>query len=82
MGIQGGEDVQQGNSWRTWQARWWLADQALPHLRVRYTVQHRVPAQEKKPQNLWLKKPVGVAAVGETPSLRGKFVGETHRVLE
>ena len=30
-----------------------------------------------------LKTPVGVeAAVGETPSLTGEFVGETHRVLE
>ena len=25
---------------------------------------------------------MGVAAVGETPSLTGEFVGETHRVLE
>ena len=26
--------------------------------------------------------PVGVAVVGETPSLTGEFIGETHRVLE
>ena len=25
---------------------------------------------------------MGVAVVGETPSLTGEFVGETHRVLE
>ena len=38
---------------------------------------------EIKPQNLWLKSPVGVeAAAGETPSLTGEFIGETHRVLE
>ena len=29
-----------------------------------------------------MKKPVGGVAVGETPSLTGEFVGETHRVLE
>ena len=37
---------------------------------------------ERKPQNLWLKKPVGVEAAGETHSLPGEFAGETHRVLE
>ena len=36
--------------------------------------------REIKPQNLWLKKPVGVAVVGETPNLTGEFVGETYRV--
>ena len=36
---------------------------------------------EIKPQTTDLKTPVGVeAAVGETPSLTGKLVGETHRV--
>ena len=35
--------------------------------------------EEIKPQNLWLKKPVGVEMVGETPSLTGEFVGETRR---
>ena len=29
-----------------------------------------------------VKKPVGVEEAGETPSLTGEFVGETHRVLE
>ena len=31
-----------------------------------------------KPQNLWLKKSVGVEAVGGTPRLTGDFVGETQ----
>ena len=35
-----------------------------------------------KPQNFWLKKPVGVEEAGETPSLTEEFIGETHRVLE
>ena len=39
-------------------------------------------ARKIKPQNLWMEKPVGVAVVGETPSLTGEFVGETHEVLE
>ena len=37
--------------------------------------------REIEPRNLRLKKPVGVAAVGEAPSLTEEFVGETHRVL-
>ena len=38
---------------------------------------------EIKTKSLWLKTLVGVeAAAGETPSLTGEFVGETHRVLE
>ena len=37
---------------------------------------------EIKPQDLGLKKPVGVEVAGETLSLTGEFVGETHRVLE
>ena len=70
----------------------WLVDQVVPHLRADKSggatgeqdrwhnpeFQHR----ETKPQNLWLKKLVGVEAAGETPSLTGNFVGETHRVLE
>ena len=34
--------------------------------------------RELKPQNLWMKKPVMVEVVGETPSLTGEFFGETH----
>ena len=29
-----------------------------------------------------MKTPVGVEAAGETPSLTGEFIGETHKVLE
>ena len=66
-----------------------LEDQGVPHLRVdksgRTTGEqerlHNPGFQrgEIKPQNLRLKKPVGVEAVGETPSLTGEFIGETHR---
>ena len=43
----------------------------------------RFQCGEIKPQSLCLKIAVGVeAAVGETPSFRGEFLGETHRVLE
>ena len=37
---------------------------------------------EIKPQNLWPYSSVGVVVEGETPSLTGDFVGETHRTLE
>ena len=70
-----------------------LADWAVPHWRAGKlggtTGEWDRPQNpglqrgEIKPQNLWLKTPVGVeAAAGETPSLTGEFVGETHRVLE
>ena len=35
-----------------------------------------------KPQNLWLYKPMGVARVGETPSLIGESIGGAHGALE
>ena len=57
------------------------ADKAGGTTGMRQTMQLRVLAWEK-PQNLWLKKPMGVVVVGETPSLTGEFIGETHRVLE
>ena len=74
-------------------ARRWLADRAVPHSRAdklggttRNWVRPHNPGFQRgeiKPQSLWLKIPVGVeAAVGETPSLTGKFIGETHRILE
>ena len=34
MGSQGGENVRQGSSWQTGQARWWLPDQTVPHSHV------------------------------------------------
>ena len=50
---------------------------------AKQTVQPRAPARGNKASNLWLKTPVGVeAAAGETPSLTGEFIGETHRGLE
>ena len=55
-------------------ARRWLAEP---------TVQPRAPARGNKASNLWLKTPVGVeVAAGETPSLTGEVIGETHRGLE
>ena len=51
---------QQGSSWWT---RW-------------QTAQPRVPVWGNEASNNWLKTPVGVeAAVGETPSLTGEFLG-------
>ena len=45
--------------------------------------QHWVPVWENKASNYWLKTPAGVEVpAGETPSLTGEFVRETHRVLE
>ena len=49
---------------------------------MRQTVQPRVPAQGNKASKLLTGKSVGVVVVGETPSLTGEFIGETHRVLE
>ena len=90
-GSQGGEDLQQGGGCQTqrggglWSrvgkaaagqrgSSWWTRWQ---------TSQPRAPAQGNKASNLWFKTPVGVeAAVGETPSLTGEVVGETHRGLE
>ena len=40
------------------------------------------PAKEKKAPEPLPIKTVGVVAAGETPSLTGEFVGETHRLLE
>ena len=69
-----------------------LADQVAPHLhecKLRGTTgeQDRLHNQgfqyrEIKPQNLKLKKPVGIEAAGENPSLTGEFIREIHRVLE
>ena len=75
-----------------WMRRW-LADWVIPHSRTDKPggtngEQDRwcnpgFQFREIKPQSLWLKTPLGVeAAVGETPSLTGKFVGETNSVLE
>ena len=91
MGSRGREDLWQGGGWRTqrggglwsrvgkaaagWRgSSWWTRWQ---------TAKPRVPAWGNKASNHPLKTPVGVeVAAGETPSLTGEFVGETHRVLE
>ena len=64
--------------------RWWLAERVVPHLCVdkwggTTGEQDRLhnpglQCREIKPQNLWLKKYVGVAAVGETPRLTREFL--------
>ena len=69
-----------------------LEDLAVPHSsadKLRGTTSERdkphnpgFQYREIKIQSLWLKTPVGVAAVGETPRLTGELAGETHRVLE
>ena len=74
------------------QVSWQLAERVVPHLFMDKpggkTGERDRPhnpgfqRREIKPQNLWLKKHGGVAVVGETPSLTGEFVRETHRVLE
>ena len=64
-----------------------------PHIRAKInedeqrgaeqTTQPWAPAQGNKASILLLKTPVGVgAAAGETPSLTGEDIGETHRGLE
>ena len=81
----GGEDSQQGGVWRT----------GLSYIHVQTNQEEQLGSGDRphnpgfqhgeiKPQSLWLKTPVGVeaAAAGETPSLPGEFVRETHRVLE
>ena len=45
-------------------------------------MQPRGPVQVNKASKPLTGKPVEVEAAGETPSLTGEFVGETHRVLE
>ena len=66
-----GEAAECGAGW----ARLQLLDQVTDP-------QPRVPAQGNKASNLCLQTPAGVeTAAGETPSLTGEFVGETHRVL-
>ena len=39
------------------------------------------PVQGNKASKPLTEKLFGVAAVGETPSLKGQFTGETHRAL-
>ena len=79
----GGEDSTQGNGWRTGVGKTAAGQQGSSWQIQQQTVQPRALAQGNKASNLWLNTPVGVeAAAGETPSLTGEFVGETHRVPE
>ena len=94
-GSQGGEDLccrgrtKTGRVWR--QAVWPLADPAAPHSHTdkldkrrgaKQTTQPRALARGNKASNLWWKTPVGVGVTaGETPSLTGEVLGETHRGL-
>ena len=82
-GSRGREDSQQGGGW--WSRR--------SHIRVQINWEEQLGSEtdcatqgsspgKLNSQKLWLKTPVGVEAAGETPSLTGEFVGETHRVLE
>ena len=81
---------------RVGQARWRIADWVVPHSHADKpggTTEERdrprnprFQCREIKPQNtceIQVKTPVGGAvAAGETPSLTGEFIRETHRVLE
>ena len=79
-GHPGRKNSQQGGSWRTWTRR--------SHFHVwvnqeeQQITQPRVPAWGNKASKPLTETPVGVEAAGETLSLIGEFVGETHKVLE
>ena len=86
---QGGEDVLQGSRWRTGRARQQLvvpylcADKPGGTTGEQDRPCHPGLKHREIASNLSLKTPVDVeAAAGETPSLTGEFVGETHRGLE
>ena len=49
---------------------------------MRQTAQPRVPVWRNRASKPLTITPVGVEVVGETPSLTGQFIGETHMVLE
>ena len=84
--------------WLADQVRWWLAEQAVPHFHadklggrtgrsnwgMRQTTQPRVPGWGNKASKPLTENTCGrfEAAVGETPSLTGEFIGETLWVLE
>ena len=90
MAVAGPRLVECGTNGAAWAVRA-LADPAAPHSHidkpdkrrgVKPTPQPQAPAQGNNASNLGLKAPLGVGAAGETPSLTGEVVGETHRVLE
>ena len=81
-----------GQAGRLGQARQQLAAWGSPHLcvdKLGVTTRERdrpcnpgFQCGEINPENLWLQKPLGSEAMGETPSLAREFTRETHRVLE
>ena len=89
--LVGGAEIDSQGRRGLWE-RQWLVEWAVPHLCIdkpggttgEPDRLHNPGFQcrEIKPQNLWLKTSVGVAVVGETPSLTGEFIGEIHKVLE
>ena len=73
------------------QKRWHLMDQVVPHFHAD-KLEGTTGEQDRlsnpgfqhgliKASKLLTEKTCGVVAAGETPSLTGEFVGETHRVL-
>ena len=69
-GSQGREDAQQGSGW---QARWshicmWVNWEEQQGSETDHATQGS-SVGKRKPQNLWLQKPLGVMVAGETASL-------------
>ena len=71
--------------------RQWLVDWAVPHSRADKPEQMgsetdcTTPGSSAGKESFkasYSKKPVGIVAVGETPSLIGEFIGEAHKILE
>ena len=82
MGKWGGKDTQQALSWWT---RWshicmWINQEEQLGSKTDHTTQ--VPVWGNKASKPLAVKIYGIEAMGETPSLTGKFIGETHRDLE
>ena len=83
MGSRGGEDSPQGGGWQSGQSHIQVQINWEEQLGSETDAQPRVPVWGNKASKSLTETPVGVEeAVGETFSLTGEFVGETHRVLE
>ena len=84
--------VEWGGQGCSWLVRQQLVDPAVPYLcadklggtkgEQNRPCNPRAPVKGNKASNHRLKAPVGIVAVGETPSLIGESIGETHRALE
>ena len=79
MGCQDGQDEWQGGDWwtRCSHSCMWINQEEQEQLGSKRLHNPGFQLREIKLQNLLLKKPVGVEAAGETPSLTGEVVGET-----